>query len=100
MSQLTYILTTEEHNSHGQSGSITHTFRASSLAFLNDYIDLWEDGYEDQIPEGQYTFEENLPEDYYEAGGFTGRNLTFTCQETGEDMKIWWETQGWGTLKG
>lgn len=99
MPQKTYILTTEESNSRGQSGTIVHTFKASSLAFLNDYIDLWEDGFEDEIPEGQYASVPNLPPRFYEAGGFSGRNLTFVCEETGEDMKVWWETH-WGTLKG
>ena len=96
----TYILTLKEFNSHGQEGTVIHSFKADSLGSLDSYINLWESGNEGLIPAGRYKVKHKLPARFWDAGGFCSEYSTFTCRDTGEDMKVWWETQGWGKLKG
>ncbi len=96
----TYVLTVEEYNCHSQEGFSIHSFKADSLEQLDSYINIWESGTEEKIPAGRYKVKHKLPARFWEAGGFYSDYLTFVCKETGEDMKKWWESQGFGKLTG
>jgi hypothetical protein len=95
----TYVYVYHEHNTHGQEGDITHTFKAENLEELDTFVGLFQNGNEDQIPKGRFSTKYKVPKRFFEAGGFAGHDVSFTCKETGEDMRDWWKTQGWGVIE-
>ncbi len=92
----TYIHVFHEHNSHNQEGDTITTIKAMSLDQLDQYISEWQNGDEEKIPKTRFKQQFKGPKDFYYAGGFAGDDVSFTCKETGEDLKDWYQTQGWG----
>ena len=96
----TYIWVSREYNSHSQEGNIIVTFKAESLNQLDTYISLYQNGLEEQIPKGRFKIKHQIPARFYEAGGFCSDDLSFICRDNGEDMSKWFNTSGFGFIKG
>lgn len=92
----TYVLLSKEYNSHHQEGISTITFKAVSLDWLDQYISEWQSGHEELIPKGRFKNQFKGPKDFFYAGGFCSKDISFTCKETGEDLSGWYQKQGWG----
>ena len=94
----TYVYVFREYNSHNQEGTTTVIFKAESLDQLNEYVDLYQNGDVEKIPRGRFSIKHKLPKNFWDAGGFCADDVSFTCKETGEDMRDWWKTNGWGVI--
>lgn len=95
---LTYIHVSNEYNTYEQTCVSTTTLKASSLEELNKLIDEWQNGSDWSKLEkaGLLKVKNKCPKNFYESGGFCSDDISFTCKETGEDLRKWYQSQGWG----
>lgn len=95
----TYVYVSLEYNSHSQEGYITRTFKAESLKQLEAYVALWQEGHDDQIPQGRFKEVAKLPKNFWDAGGFCSDDISFVCKTDGKDLAKWWNSLGYGFIR-
>lgn len=95
----TYVYVSLEYNSNSQEGYIIRTFKAESLKQLGQYVTLWQDGHDDQIPRGRFKEVAKLPRYFWDAGGFCSDDISFICKTDDKDLAKWWNDLGYGHIR-
>lgn len=91
----TYILTFEEYNTNNQTAITQMAFKAKDLKELEGVLREYENDCDSWPNERiiEHSFEG--PDDFFDAGGFCSREISFVCEETKEDLLHWYKTH-WG----
>lgn len=98
---LTYVHVCHEFNTYDQTCVTTTTLKAGSLEELDQLIDKWQNGsdWTEIEKSGVFKTKNKCPKNFFESGGFCSDDISFTCKETGEDLREWYQKQGWGHFK-
>lgn len=94
-----YKWVSKHYNSNSQEGEIIVVFKAESLKQLDSYIFSYQKDDNPIVPKARLKVKEKLPKNFYEAGGFCSKDISFICVSDKTDMKEWWNASGLGFIK-